>query len=315
MFKAPAIYFPSTVVFLDDDHMYAKLLIKRLGYPQLRHFESPEFLLKQSDDDFLFVNRNVYINQEPHDFAYIKKNLENLKKTGDLISVLVSDLHMDGISGIDIFSKIKSIYLGRILVSIFMEPEKNPGITDAQNSGDVDMVLDKTESFEEKLPRAIMAAKNKFFTGLSNCLFTDAVEAHPLSDTEFAKFYISKIFELKPKEIRPNGNFTRFTFVGSNDNPSYTLTITDKKEIQNNLNSSAAETVPKELIPHLASGKYILCHNDPDDVLPEGGLWPLFIRPAQQFISKHAQFFYHFSEAQYDITQTFYSTESKEHRI
>jgi len=206
---------------------------------------------------------------------------------------------MENILGTEIFSELSSRHIGRILVSSFMEPESNPDITEAQNNGDVDIILSKTENFAVELPKAILAAKNKFFTALSNLLYPNAPAGHPLSDSEFAKFYISKINELKPKEIRANSKFTRFTFVGADDQPSYVLNITSEKEIQETINSQAAETVPSDLIAHLASGKYMLCHNECDEVLPDGKLWPLFIRPAEEFRIRDTKFFYNISEYKY----------------
>jgi hypothetical protein len=312
MFKAPAIYFPSTVVFLDDDQLYAKMIMKRMECKEIKHYESPEFLLKQEHDDFLFVNNDMFLKDNSN---YVVRNLEKLKISGNLISVVVSDLHMENISGTEIFSRLSSPFIGRILVSNFMDYQTNPDIIDSRNNGQVDISLDKTKDFVEKLTEAITAAKSKFFTALSNLLYPDAGSSHPLSDTEFARFYLSKIDELKPKEIIPNSSFTKFIFVGDNNEPNYILYVSTEKEILDILASSAAETASADIIPALASGKYMLCHNEADDVLPEGKLWPLFLRPAKQFNGKNTKFFYHISEAQYDHGQSDHQQKISEHRL
>lgn len=294
MFKAPAIYFPSTVIFLDDDPLYARLLIDRLKIDRFKHFESVNFLLKQKNDDFLFIDSDIFKKAEKCDFDYLKNNLLSIKKTGTLISVIVSDLHMTNCLGTDLFSQISSPYIGRILVSNFIDYQKNNDIIEAKNNGFVDILLDKTKNFIDDLPKAILAAKIKFFTTLSNALFRHSAHNHPLADTEFAKFFIAKIEELKPEEIKTNSTFNRFTFIFTKEQPNLVIQITEKNEIQSYLDSSAAESAPSELLNHLSSGKYILCHDQ--DILPDGKLWPLFIRPAKSFDGRHAKFFYNISE-------------------
>lgn len=296
MFKAPALYFPSTVVFLDDDPLYAKLLIDRLQIPGLKHFESPDFLLRQKADDFLFIDGDIFKKAKTGDFDYVKSHLASIMKSQTLISVVVSDLHMDFCSGSDIFSQLNSPFIGRILVSNFIDYQKNNEIEVLRNNDQLDIVLDKTKNFVEELPKAIHAAKNKFFTKLSNVLYTDACSNHALFDTEFAKFFIAKIDEYKPEEIKANSNFSRFLFTFNDKCPDLVLHITDKREIQSYLESAAAESAPHELLTHLSSGDYILCHDD--DVLPEGKLWPLLIRPAKQFVGKNNRYFYSIAEAQ-----------------
>lgn len=298
MFKAPAIYFPSTVVFFDDDHLYAKMLLSRLKIPYLKHFQSFDFLLKQKSEDLLFADVDVIKDTKMSELAYLKRYLPSLKKSGSLISTVISDLHMGEFSGADIFSQLTSPYLSRILVSNFLDYQNTSDISDLRNNGSIDMLLDKTKNFTEELPKVIMAAKNKFFTALSNVLFSAPPYDHALSDTEFAKFFLAKINELKPEEIRPNNTFTRFEFIFGKGMPNQVIHVTERREIQSNLGSSAAETAPHDLIPHLSSGRYMLCHEEEDDVLPDGRFWPLFIRPAKPLDGKNTRFFYSISEAQ-----------------
>lgn len=295
MFKAPAIYFPSTVVFFDDDPLYAKLLIDRLGIKRLKHFESPDFLLKQKRDDFLFIDGDIFKKANVNDFDYVKNNLNLIKKSGSLISVVVSDLHMEKCSGTDILSQIASPYVGRILVSNFIDYQKNTDIAEARNNGAIDILLDKTKNFVDELPKAIQAAKMKFFTALSNALFPHACASNPLCDIEFAKFFISKIDELKPEEIRTNNAVNRFTLIFGEGQQNLVIYVTEKNEIQSYLESSAAVSAPSELLSHLSSGKYMLCPEE--DILPDGKMWPLFIRPAKAFDGKHAKYFYTISES------------------
>lgn len=295
MFKAPAIYFSSTVVFIDDDPLYAKLLIDRLGIQRLKHVESPDFLLRQKHDDFLFVDSDIFKKEKDGEFAYIKHNIDALKKSGTLVSVLVSDLHMDTCLGTEIFAALSSPHVGRILVSNFIDYHKGSDVAEAINNRHVDIILDKTKNFVEELPKAILAAKNKFFTSLSNALFPHACDGHALADTEFARFFLGKIEELKPESIQSNSTFNRFTFSFSDERPDLVMHVTEKREIQSFLESSAADAAPKELLSHLSSGAYMLCYED--EVLPDGRQWPLFVRPAKQLEGKNHKFFYNISES------------------
>jgi hypothetical protein len=79
--------------------------------------------------------------------------------------------------------------------------------------------------------------------------------------------------------------------------------ITHQKEIQSYLASSAAETAPAEVVSNLSTGRYILCHEEIDDVLPDGRMWPLLIRPAKQFETRNNRFFYCITEAEHHVQQ------------
>jgi hypothetical protein len=260
----------------------------------MKHFVSPDFLLRQKNDDFLFIDGDMFKKAKIGDFEYIKSNLPAIKKSSTLISVVVSDLYMDTCSGTEIFSQLNSPYISRILVSNFIDYRKNSEIESLRNRGQIDIVLDKTNNLVEELPRAIRAAKTKFFTALSNTLYANACPFHAFSDTEFARFFISKIDEYKPDEINANSAFNRFIFSFNEKYLKIILYITDKREIQSYLESSAAESAPSELLAHLSSGEYMLCHND--DVLPEGSKWPLLIRPAKQLSGNNGKYLYSIAE-------------------
>lgn len=296
MFKAPAIYFPSTVILLDDDHLYAKKLIEKLNISGLKYCESPDFLLKQKNDDFLFIDNDIFEKININELSYLKKKLNTIKNTGKLISVLVSDLYMDSISGTEIFTEISSNHLGRILISNFVDFSKNNDITQARDDKHIDIVLDKTKALSDRLPIAIEAAKMKFFTSLSNVLFNDLGNNHPLSNSEFAKLFTAKIRELKPNKITPNSTLNKFFFEFEHTKTNQVFHITEPYEINSIINSHGAESAPKEVLEHLSSGKYILCNED-DDILLDGKLWPLYIRPAKEFNNKKIKLFYNISES------------------
>lgn len=305
MFKAPAIYFPTTVVLLDDDRLYAKMLINHLGVSGIKHFEYFDFLLDQKSNDFLFSDVDGLRNSHHlSEIDYIKSNLNTLKKTGSLISVVASDLHMEKTSGLDVLSAIASSYIGRILISNFLDYRGHNNMFEATHADTVDIYLDKTSNFNHAFVLAIKAAKNKFFTMLSNALFPTESKESPLSDNEFAKFFLAKINELNPQEIKTNASFNRFEFLTAGEE-NRVIHVTHHNEIQENLSSLAAETAPKELLPHLASGKYMLCHDDNESILPEGNTWPLFIRPAKPFHGTHVKYFYSIHEVNGDNRASF----------
>ncbi|MGH7249491.1 MAG: hypothetical protein ACREGC_00800, partial [Minisyncoccia bacterium] len=137
MFKAPAIYFPTTIVFLDDDRLYARMLIDHLGIPNLKYFESAHFLLGQKNEDLIFAGNSAKQKGKLDDVTHLRENLEAIKITGDLVSVIVSDLHMAEYSGAAIFSELSSGFVGRILISNFMSYNKNKDIFEGLNAGHI----------------------------------------------------------------------------------------------------------------------------------------------------------------------------------
>lgn len=295
MFKAPAIYFPTTVVVLDDDDIYGELLIKDLNIENARYFKSPDFLLKQKKDDFLFIDNCMFEKNKEGDKKYLINNLNKLIESKKLISVIVSDLQMEKILGTELFNELSSPYIGKILISNFLKYQKDKKILLAIKNCKLDTSLDKSPEMPVELAEAIFATKIKFFTLLSNTLFPGITDDHPLMDLEFAKFFAAKIIEMKPQKIIPNNTLNSFNFELDNGT-SIVLRITDKDEINSYLSSLAAESAPKEVLKQMALGKFILCHDE--DVLPDGQLWPLLIRPAKEFIGKNKNYYFSFSESQ-----------------
>ena len=295
MFKAPAIYFPSAVVLFDDDSLYAKLLIERLQMRNIHYLEHQNFILNQNSSDILSLNAPIakdYLKR-------LKQDLNYFRDTSSLISVIISDLFMSHRNGIDFFESLSSPYVGRILISNFIDYKKTTEITHARNNGVLDIVLDKTKNLHEKLPKAIQAAKIKYFTAISNILFEGNTVDHPLSDTGFAKFFIDRISSLNPSEIIPNAALTRFTFKFDHGTPDISLHVINRSETKDLLLTDAAESAPAEVLKHISSGRYILCSEERDDVLPCGKLWPLYLRPAKQLNTGSNQFLYSFTGASY----------------
>ena len=65
MLKAPAFLFPTSVILIDDDYLYAQLLPDRLkNCPPMTAFSNIDFLLEQQENDFLLTNydkKEIYI--------------------------------------------------------------------------------------------------------------------------------------------------------------------------------------------------------------------------------------------------------------
>lgn len=293
MLKSPVIYFPTTSVFVEDDPMFVNLLNKRMDiYPPLIPLNSPDRLLQQKERDLLFFHEE---DREIGTDNFLK-NITQISAKHNLISVIVSDLHMREKSGTDLFYEVLSPYVGRILVSFYLDYHNNPEIIQSLTDNAIHIALDKSKELHTVLPEAIAKEKIKFFTRLSNTLFGKILNKHPLTDTKFSHFFNSLILKYKPLEIHANNNFSVFTFLfDKNQNKKLKITVTDIKEIKSQLECHHAQLASASVITSLEKGERILCQND-EDILLNGDKWTLNLLPAQKFEGNQSTYFFNLTE-------------------
>lgn len=293
MFKAPALWFPSTCLMIDDDIFFTEFQINSIEGSGFKCFKNPLIFSQKKLSDFIFLENENDISS--HNLDHLRKNIQNIKKEKNLISLIISDLHMPDISGWSLFSNIESVFSSKILMSGFIKDQLKE-LCRLEKHVNIDYFLDKAENFNKELKIAINKAKLKFFINLSNVYFKDIPKVHPLMDTEFAKFFIEEIDRFNPEEIVTNNDYTRFVFKNYTNKKIKIITTADKNKISSQITSIFAETAPPIVLEYLSKGQYILCTEDDWDILPEGNIWPLHIRPAQVFLGREQKIFYNISE-------------------
>lgn len=295
MLKAPAFLFPTSVILIDDDYLYAQLLPDRLkNCPPMTAFSNFDFLLEQQENDFLLTNYDKNNIHKDHIYQNIKQSINN--KTNQIkgvISVIVCDFHLQNTTGLELFNKLKSPFIYKILISNFIDPESESEdeIKNAQNAGIIDVVLEKGTKLREQLPNAIFTGQSKFFTLLSNQIFEKQETQNHLSDTILSNHFIKMIDQFRPEYIWPEIDLASFTLEKANSKQKKRVFITTTDEINTLLSGYNAETALATTIEKLKSGDFIICHENPHSL--DGLEWAYHLRPASKIAGSNSNFLYH----------------------
>jgi len=292
MLKAPAFLFPTSAIIVDDDNLYAQLLIDRLtNCGPIKAYSNFDFLLKQKDKDYCFVEGSPDSTNYKNINSIIKKSIANKDNLlGDMISVMIFDLHMENMTGLELLYQIKSPFVYKILISNFIDSKFEEEIKHAQNAGIIDVVLDKGDRLKEELPKAIFAGQSKFFTLLSNQIFEKQETQNYLSDTIFSEHYLKMIDTFRPQFIWPEKDLAAFTFERQSPTHKKSIFITTTDEINTLLSGYNAGTALPKTVEQLKSGKFMLCHENPHNL--DGCDWAYYLKPAKIVDGSTSNFLY-----------------------
>lgn len=292
MIKVPAFFFPTKTVLVDDDSTYAKLFIDSLecGH-SIEFLNDIDRLINQSEEDFIFTE-NRPINVEKLIENSINAPQENSAK---IISVIVADLHMPNTTGIELFRKLKSPFIYRILISNFSRDGRfQDEINDAQNAGTIHAVLQKKESLRDELPKILAQGQQKFFTNLATRFYNNSIPVNCLYDTAFAGHFSQLIDEYNPDYIQPGKDFSYFTFKKKSKNEKMNLFVTTSDEIRTLLQGDTSRSALSKTIELLKTGDFMICHENPH--MLEGEEWAFYLRPAQKINGSNTTYLTHVLE-------------------
>jgi hypothetical protein len=287
MIKAPAFLFPTETILIDDDITYAHLLIDSMSRcNSISAMDNADIILKQKKSDFIFLDGHKDDGE-----ALVRSCLDREKNDApNLVSVIVADLHMGSIRGLDIFYQLKSPYIYRILISNFIDERFQEEINEAQNCGAIDVVLQKGRNLKIELPSAIDMGQSKFFTLLSNNLLDTESNQNYLSDTEFAEEFKKLLNTYQPDFVWPHQGQTNFVFRKNGNGESQRVFITTPEENDMLIQSDSAHSAPKKALDMLKSGNHMICHTEPHNL--DGNEWPFYLREAKKISGSKNNFLF-----------------------
>lgn len=275
MFKAPAFLFPSYTVFVDDDLLYPQVITSDIpDCPPIATVNNFDFILKQKDKDFLFLDEHVHrSSSEVFTTLYSDLNKKACSLT-DLISVLIVDLNMEGASGLELLGQIRSPFIYKVLISNYIGKSED-AVRQAQNTGVIDEVIEKGKHLIETLPKTIRRGQTKFFTALSEHMFAGRESHNYLADTYVANKYLELIDRFEPHTIWPEPDLASFTLSNRQESPSR-IFFTTKSEIDALIACYDPSQIPNQTLRRLKNGQYIICHKNPHTLDIEE--WPYYLR-------------------------------------
>lgn len=291
MLKVPPFFFPTETVLIDDDHLYAQLFVDSLDCKsRIEALENTNILLKQKNEDFLFMGdrpKNI-VNS-------IEKCLEEKKDSlGRIVSVVVADFHMIGITGLELFRKLKSPFIYRILISNFIDERFQSEINDAQNAGIIDAVLRKGEHLKNELPKTIIKGQQRFFAKVGSIIYHNSTAQNCLTDTAFAGHFLNLWNEYNPEYVWPETDFSVFTLEKRSKTEKKKMFITTPDEIQTLLEGDNSQSALPKTIEALKTGNFMVCHENPHII--DGEEWAFHLRPAKKIRGTDGTYLYHVLE-------------------
>ena len=203
MLSQSLFYFPSTLVWLDDDlatltHFSAPF---ETAYPSKKfsdpndaaaffeHYTPPlsliPFLNPIIEDD-----KYDTLNHSPVDFNVLSiPALRDYTKRQQEISVLISDLNMPNLNGIELCQRLEGLPMKKILLT---SEEDHKLAISAFNEGIIDkFILKSQENASEKLQKHIQQLSQQYFVERSQFLLSHLEAEHrlPTSDPVFIHFF------------------------------------------------------------------------------------------------------------------------------
>ncbi len=290
--KLPLTIFPTNILLIDDDIIYADLISQNMLNQEglsISPIKEINTLIKQGENDFIFLpykhtnsNNNKHLNSRD-----IRIKLENT------VSVIAADFYMGDVNGLEFFKQIRSPFIYKILISNFIDFGYSKEINIAVNNGVIHAVLDKKHNFQKELKSSVNTGLKRFFSLLSSDFSHSDIKSK-VSDIKLAEFIWNTIEKIKPSYMESNDQCNMFKFYGADHEVKNSLFITTREDVNLLIDGYQAETASIEIMDKLKSNMYIIASEDPYSI--EGERWGKYIRPAQEIIGNFNEYLVGFDE-------------------
>lgn len=312
----PCVFFPTTVVFVDDDKQFLDRMSLTFGrqWPLLL-FNSPEEALKFLKEKYHsnpFTNRCIHepIDQDPDkrdveiNIRTIREEIYNPLRYGE-ITVVVLDYKMPGLTGGELAELLKMLPFKIILLT---------GVADQQeavklfNQGIIHQYIQKNDlNLDTILAEAITELQQGYFQELSLPILNSLAKSPDFPHIWFKEPEIRKLLfrlckENNVVEYVLSDELGSYLLLTKEAKPSW-LAIKNDKEIEGLIAHAEFEDAPPEaVINALKSRKYIpYFHTDKDLQTPPAN-WDKYFHPATKLQGKDTYYYAYITDPNaYDI--------------
>jgi CheY-like chemotaxis protein len=275
MLKTPAFFFPTTVLVIDDDKHFSRMI--ELSLQDRFHIQA-------------FSNHNdlgQYLNQEINfrpGLAPELLPLSNAKKVRDLlhsgqshniVSIIVSDQQLDETTGLELLSKFKSPFLKKILISNFVDTIT---INKAYIHKNIDAFLPKLDHlFLSKLSNTVQCLQRQFFINYSERQFQPNLRQTGLYEQSVAD-YVNKIIE-KFDIIRmvASDDVNMLEMESESKHEKIYLHIAEEQDFEDLIHSIQSEGASPAILRRIKEKLAMPCFRNGN--IPDGSMWEEFMRP------------------------------------
>jgi hypothetical protein len=294
MLKAPAFFFPTTILMLDDDRPYLEILTRLLSpnfkivtFPDARSLEKH---LKQ--DCVLAPDAPNEINQFlPLDSLAKMRGLVESGLAQYLVSAVVIDQHLDNELGCNLFAQLSDTCVQKVLISNFIQDEH---LREAYNRGLIDAFVPKMDvMFIESLTAVLRERQIQYFI-LKNRAVRELQGDNKFSDQSFCNYFKDLVERLSIISSIPNDDLNTFSMRSSRQDGDVLLYAASDHDFEAMVNSLQAETAPDAILTRINQRKALPIFNG---ALADGYLWAEHMRPVtpigpeqKYFVSCHSTF-------------------------
>jgi CheY-like chemotaxis protein len=260
-------YYPTNVVLIDDNEVFLSSLtqVLELKAPHLNYnfYSDPIEALNKVNSNYRYLMEKQSSSLDAYQmnagqFIFDVLNKGNQLRTKDKrpeeISVLVVDLDMPGLDGIELCKKVHSPNIKKILLTGVKDMDR---VITAFNESDIHFYINKGDNeIENTLQRAITKLQYEYFLDVTSKIKSEAISGSTslFTDPAFANYFISLKHSLNVKEFFFEPYPARYNLELFNGSRSLLLVYTED-EIEEHIQVLKEENAPESLINSLVIGE------------------------------------------------------------
>lgn len=302
----PCCYFPTTVLFIDDDPTLLRSI--RLNFGQqlvCKLYEDPRKALKFLKEDYQytsFTDRCLLRPEESDrdhrsldiDIQSIHHEIYNTLRFSQ-IAVIVVDYTMPGLDGITFCKELSTSPIKKILLT--GDAGEKEAIQ-AFNQGIIHRFIRKNEAhFLDQVKTAITELQYIYFQELSEIFINSLIkdpEASPscLDDPVFIELFQKILRDHAFIEYYLVDTYGSFLFFDAQSQPSW-LIVKNEEEMEGYYETAElSNDVPESILEPLRKREKIVYFHTNGDYLIHASQWKPYMHPAHKLIGKN---FYYYS--------------------
>lgn len=317
-FSIPTCYFPSTALFLDDNHDFLLNFVLQLDEGvAYRIFDAPrkaldyihnkrcelELVSRHCLSEYTQAKNGPLTNHTINlDLAAIHAEVYNPHRFSE-ISVVVVDYAMPGMDGLEFCRRIENSNIKKILLT--GQADEKLAIA-AFNEGLIDRYIKKSDmNAAAQITKSIYDLQLQYFQAMSDMVVRVLSVTSPscLHDKEFAHFFRQLREEKNIIEYYLVDNSGSFLMLDDDAEVSF-LIVKSEADIREQYNLALASGATRDVLDQLVSGEKILGFWQATTAVPQGNDWSTGLVAANRFVSDETYYYaYVKGNALFDVRQ------------
>lgn len=304
------IYFPTNVVFLDDNPLFLETLIHGLNQTNqiFKKYSDPLELLRNLNEGFkpdpIEMNWVARDGNEKLDHRMLDADITSLHQEiyrdnrFDEISVVVVDYHMPGMDGVEFCSQLRLKHVYKVLLT--GHADDSVGI-EALNKGIIHQFIRKHDkNLLSTLDKVIQTGQRCFFTRATAKTLKALEGDRIFSDPVYLNLLESVFEQLGAVEyylIDTQGSMLMFDDIGN----QHVLFIASDNQQESLVDIATEIGAPSDVIQSFRDRTKIFCKYTEDGrAWPDAKLWQNYLHDARKLVGQNP-FYYAIASGCFDI--------------